>query len=71
MSITCSGCASSEVRVANKSSGWDFMVASAMALGLGTLLSIGAVIGINHYLGPEEDPFVPYTSSIHNSPDPN
>jgi hypothetical protein len=47
------------------------MVASAMALGLGTLLSIGAVIGINHYLGPEEDPFVPYTSSIHNSPDPD
>jgi hypothetical protein len=47
------------------------MMASAMALGLGTLLSIGAVCGINHYLGPEEDPFVPYTSSIHNSPDPD
>jgi hypothetical protein len=57
--------------MANKSSGWDFLVASAMALGLGTLLSIGAVIGINQYLGPEEDPFVPYTSSIHNSPDPD
>ena len=55
--------------MANKSSGWDFMVASAMALGLGTLLSIGAVYGIDHYLGPEEDPFVPYTSSIRNSPD--
>jgi hypothetical protein len=57
--------------MANKSSAWDFMVASAMALGLGTLLSIGAVYGIDHYLGPEEDPFVPYTFSIHNSPDPD
>jgi hypothetical protein len=57
--------------MANKSSWLDLMMASAMALGLGTLLSIGAVCGINHYLGPEEDPFVPYTSSIHNSPDPD
>jgi hypothetical protein len=42
----------------------DIIITTAAALILSAALSIAAVIGINHYLGPVEDPDVPHTSSI-------
>jgi hypothetical protein len=47
----------------------DFVVAAAAALILSAALSIAAVVGINLYLGPVEDPDVPHTSSIPHSSD--
>jgi hypothetical protein len=46
------------------SSRWDFIVAVAVALILSAALSVAAVVGINHFLGPIEDPDTPHTSSI-------
>lgn len=47
-----------------ESSKRDFVVATAAAVILSAALSVAAVLGINHYLGPVEDPEVPHTSSI-------
>jgi hypothetical protein len=54
-----------------ESSKLDFVVATAAAVILSAALSFAAVVGINHYLGPVEDPDIPHTSSILPSSDPD
>jgi hypothetical protein len=38
----------------HRSSAWEFVVATAGALFIGIVLSLGAVYGLNRYLGPDE-----------------
>jgi hypothetical protein len=40
-----------------RSSGYEFVTATAVALVLGIVVSWGAIYGLNRFLGPTDDPY--------------